>query len=139
MARVFERRMGSHKFASHLLATGIMSLVLQVAAVMSIRAFGWDSYHSGHLPPGPYEKLPLSFISPFPFPADMFRFFIRRYELIFPLFVPYLLDVPRVTRTHILGIPITGKTVVYLVGLQVCSTSLPTAITAICCIVSWKT
>lgn len=61
--------------------------------------------------------------------------FIFRYGLIFPLFVPYLCDIPRITRTHILGIPVTGKTLTYLVGLQVCSTSIPTAVSAFCSVV----
>ncbi|EFX80802.1 hypothetical protein DAPPUDRAFT_51066, partial [Daphnia pulex] len=107
--RVFERRLGSKKFASHLLATSLISLGLQVPIILLIRSTGWASYHHGHLPPGPYG-------------------------LIFPLFVPYLCDIPRMTRTHILGIPITGKTLTYLVGLQVCSTSFPTAVSAFCSI-----
>ena len=60
----------------------------------------------------------------------------RSYGLIFPLFVPYLFNIPRITRTHVLGIPITGKTLTYLVGLQMCSTSIPIAITSLCSIVS---
>lgn len=107
--RVFERRLGSKKFASHLFATSLISLALQVPLILLIRSTGWSSYHHGHLPPGPYG-------------------------LIFPLFVPYLCDIPRMTRTHILGIPITGKTLTYLVGLQVCSTSFPTAVAAFCSI-----
>ena len=51
--RIFERRMGSQKFASHLLATSLVSLLLEVTCVLVIKALGWDSYHSGHLPPGP--------------------------------------------------------------------------------------
>lgn len=58
------------------------------------------------------------------------------YALIFPLFVPYLFNIPRLTKTHILSIPITGKTLTYLVGLQVCSTSIPTAVATLCSIVS---
>jgi len=109
--RVFERRFGSRKFASHLLATTLMSLVLETALVTLIKSSQWGLHHSGYLPPGPYG-------------------------LIFPLFVPYLFNIPRITRTHVLGIPITGKTLTYLVGLQMCSTSIPIAITSLCSIVS---
>ncbi|KAG0715110.1 Ubiquitin-associated domain-containing protein 2 [Chionoecetes opilio] len=54
----------------------------------------------------------------------------QRYGVIFPLFVNYLFDIPRVAQTSVLGIPITGKTLTYLLGLQVCSTSAATAISA---------
>ncbi|XP_069690520.1 ubiquitin-associated domain-containing protein 2-like isoform X2 [Periplaneta americana] len=59
-----------------------------------------------------------------------------RYGLIFPLFVSFFFDVPRVAQTHILGIPVTGKTLTYLLGLQVCSTSVATAISGLCGIVA---
>lgn len=59
-----------------------------------------------------------------------------RYGLIFPLFVSFFFDVPRVAQTHILGIPVTGKTLTYLLGLQVCSTSIATVISGLCGIVS---
>ena len=52
--RVFERRLGSKKFASHLLATSLISLALQVPIILLIRSSGiLSSYHHGHLPPGP--------------------------------------------------------------------------------------
>jgi hypothetical protein len=50
--------------------------------------------------------------------------------------VSFFFDVPRVAQTHILGIPVTGKTLTYLLGLQVCSTSAATAISGLCGIVS---
>ena len=59
-----------------------------------------------------------------------------RYGLVFPLFVPYLFDVPRVTTTHVLGAPVTGKTLTYLIGLQICSTSAAAGVSAACGIVS---
>lgn len=52
--RIFERRLGSKKFASYLLATSLSSLMLQVPVILLIRSTGWGSYHHhGHLPPGP--------------------------------------------------------------------------------------
>jgi hypothetical protein len=50
--------------------------------------------------------------------------------------VSFFFDVPRVAQTHILGIPVTGKTLTYLLGLQVCSTSIATVISGLCGIVS---
>lgn len=42
-----------------------------------------------------------------------------RLGVICSFFVPFYLDVPRITRTSILGIPITGKSLVYITALQV--------------------
>lgn len=50
---MFERRLGSRRFASHLLAAGLLSLALETAAVVALRAAGLEAYHDGHLPPGP--------------------------------------------------------------------------------------
>ncbi|CAB3370442.1 Hypothetical predicted protein [Cloeon dipterum] len=102
--RIFERRFGSHKFSSYLLATGLLATLFEVAVVSSIRQFG---LHDGLLPPGPYC-------------------------LIFPLFVNFFFDIPRIVTTHVVGIPITGKTLTYILGLQVCSTSSANAVTALC-------
>lgn len=59
-----------------------------------------------------------------------------RYALVFSLFVNYLLDIPRVTQSYIMGIPVTGKTLTYLLGLQVISTSKETAICGMCSLVA---
>lgn len=48
--RIFERRFGSHKFSSYLLATGLLATLFEVAVACSIRPFG---LHDGLLPPGP--------------------------------------------------------------------------------------
>ena len=37
----------------------------------------------------------------------------------YPLFVPYYCDVPRVVMSQIWGIPMTGKSFSYILGLQV--------------------
>lgn len=39
--------------------------------------------------------------------------------MVFALFVPYFCDIPRVAVTHIWGIPFTGKSITYIIGLQV--------------------
>ena len=38
---------------------------------------------------------------------------------VFALFVPYFCDIPRVAVTHVLGVPVTGKSLTYIIGLQV--------------------
>ncbi|XP_067006837.1 ubiquitin-associated domain-containing protein 2 [Anabrus simplex] len=109
--RVFERRYGSHKFASYLLATCTIATLLETAVILGLQYLEIDIHSGGYLPPGPYG-------------------------LIFPLFVSYFFDVPRVAQTQVLGIPVTGKTLTYLLGLQVCSTSLATVISGLCGIVA---
>ncbi|GLH07449.1 hypothetical protein R5R35_014251 [Gryllus longicercus] len=109
--RVFERRYGSHKFASYLLATCTVATILETVAIISLQYVDIDVHNGGYLPPGPYG-------------------------LIFPLFVSYFFDIPRVAQTHFLGIPVTGKTLTYLLGLQVCSTSMATAISGVCGIIA---
>jgi len=44
---------------------------------------------------------------------------VCRFGPVFALLVPYFCDIPRVTVTHILGVPITGKSFTYIIGLQV--------------------
>ncbi|XP_066988751.1 ubiquitin-associated domain-containing protein 2-like [Macrobrachium rosenbergii] len=109
--RVFERRYGSRKFASCLVASQVLTTVLEVLTILTLQWLAIDLHSGGFLPPGPYG-------------------------VIFPLFVNYLFDIPRVAQTSVLGIPITGKTLTYLLGLQVCSTSPATAISAFCGIVA---
>ncbi|XP_063242166.1 ubiquitin-associated domain-containing protein 2-like isoform X2 [Bacillus rossius redtenbacheri] len=109
--RVFERRYGSHKFASYLLATCTVATLLETAVILALQQFDVDLHSGGYLPPGPYG-------------------------LIFPLFVSFFFDIPRVAHTYVLGIPVTGKTLTYLVGLQVCSTSVAAVISGLCGIVA---
>ncbi|XP_067143588.1 ubiquitin-associated domain-containing protein 2-like isoform X1 [Centruroides vittatus] len=106
--RIFERRYGSHKFCSYLLAVCTVATVLELTTVYALRQL--DIYIS-YLPTGPYE-------------------------LIFPLFVNYFLDIPRVAQIHIMGVPVTGKTLTYLLGLQIMSTNRGCMVTGICCLLA---
>ncbi|MCL4116458.1 UNVERIFIED_CONTAM: hypothetical protein GTU68_010657, partial [Idotea baltica] len=108
--RIFERRYGSRKFASFLIASQVLSVALEVASVLLLQWVGIDLHGGGYLPPGPYG-------------------------LIFPLFVSYYSDIPRFAQTRLLGIPLTGKTLTYILGLQVASTAA-TGISAACGIVA---
>jgi len=51
--RIFERRYGSHKFASYLIANQVVTTLLEVLTVLSLRYVGFDLHNGGHLPPGP--------------------------------------------------------------------------------------
>ncbi|KAF4526996.1 hypothetical protein B566_EDAN001543 [Ephemera danica] len=106
-SRIFERRYGSHKFSSYLLATCTIATLIEVGVVCGLRALGLDWHQGGLLPAGPYG-------------------------LIFPLFVNFFFDIPRVATTHVLGVPVTGKTLTYLLGLQVCSTSTASLVSGLC-------
>ena len=54
---------------------------------------------------------------------NSFRYFIIlfyfRFYLIYPLYVPYFCDIPRVELGNVMGIPMTGKSFQYFIGLQV--------------------
>lgn len=111
--RVFERRYGSHKFASFLLATGTVALLLEVLTVNALQKLDIDVFAGM-----------ITYLSTGPF------------GLIFPLFVNYFFDIPRVAHTSVLGVPITGKTLTYLLGLQMTSSSTSSAISGICGLVA---
>jgi hypothetical protein len=57
--------------------------------------------------------------------------------LVFPLFVYFWYDIPRGAQTSLLGIPITAKTLTYLIGFQVAGSSMNTAVGALCGLVSF--
>lgn len=106
--RIFERRYGSHRFASFLLAATAVATLLEFASICATRHFG---VHLSSFPSGPYP-------------------------LVFSLFINYLLDIPRVTQSYVLGIPVTGKTLTYLLGLQVISTSKEATLCGFCSLVA---
>ncbi|XP_064638744.1 ubiquitin-associated domain-containing protein 2-like [Lineus longissimus] len=106
--RIFERKYGSTKFASYLIATCTLSTALELLAKTACE---YITLNIGDLPSGPYG-------------------------FIFPLFVPYFCDIPRVAMTHILGIPVTGKSFMYILGLQIASTSPESIIVGVCGILS---
>ncbi|KAG8190678.1 hypothetical protein JTE90_001287 [Oedothorax gibbosus] len=102
--RIFERRYGSHKFASYLMAACTVSTILELLFVFLLNNL---DVKITFLPTGPYP-------------------------LIFPLFANYFMDIPRVAQTYILGVPVTGKTLTYLVGLQIMSSNKESMISGFC-------
>ncbi|RTG84388.1 uncharacterized protein DC041_0000381 [Schistosoma bovis] len=54
------------------------------------------------------------------------------FNLIFPLFVPYFLDIPWVPVAHVMRIPITGKSFPYIFGFEIAMTSPESLFVCIC-------
>uniref|UniRef100_A0A6I8PSL3 UBA domain containing 2 n=1 Tax=Xenopus tropicalis TaxID=8364 RepID=A0A6I8PSL3_XENTR len=91
--RTLERRFGSRKFTSFLLVAWILSAVFDFLLVEAVHFILGATL----------TTLPSGFLAP-----------------VFALFVPFYCSVPRVQLAEILGLfPITNKTLVYIVGLQI--------------------
>ncbi|XP_073425628.1 ubiquitin-associated domain-containing protein 2 isoform X2 [Dendrobates tinctorius] len=95
--RTLERRFGSQKFTSYLLGTWILSALFDILLVQAVEVVAGVTL----------TTLPSGFLSP-----------------VFALFVPFYCSMPRVPLAHIFGwFPITNKTLVYIVGLQLLTSS----------------
>nr|XP_057915134.1 ubiquitin-associated domain-containing protein 2 [Doryrhamphus excisus] len=95
--RIFERRFGSRKFASFMLGTWCLSALLDLLLAQAVYfLFDYE-----------VEELPAGLLAP-----------------VFSLFVPFYWSIPKVPVTQVLGhISITNKTLVYIVGLQLLTSS----------------
>ncbi|XP_029306354.1 ubiquitin-associated domain-containing protein 2 [Cottoperca gobio] len=95
--RIFERRFGTRKFASFLLGTWCLSALLDFLLAQAFQfLFDYE-----------VEELPAGLLAP-----------------VFSLFVPFYRLIPRMPVTQVLGyIPITNKSLVYIVGLQLLTSS----------------
>ncbi|WAR03257.1 UBAC2-like protein [Mya arenaria] len=92
------------KGQSYLLGSALVSTILEVLAVYACRTL--------EIPIGPLPTGPLC--------------------LIYPMFVPFYCDIPRVPLSHIWGVPMTGKSISYILGLQAASSSPGSMVVAIC-------
>ncbi|KAI5772816.1 UBAC2 [Gulo gulo luscus] len=91
--RIFERRYGSRKFASFLLGSWVLSVLIDFILVEAVWYF-FGIAAAGNLPSG--------FLAP-----------------VFALFVPFYCSIPRIQVAQILGpLSITNKTLIYILGLQ---------------------
>lgn len=89
--RMFEHRYGSTKFANHLIASSLIRAGIQYAT-LTIMANA--DVKPGEIPTGPFG-------------------------IIFSLFVPFFLSVPATGSSNFFGlIPVTGKLLTYIIGLQ---------------------
>ncbi|CAH8493733.1 unnamed protein product [Heterobilharzia americana] len=102
--RIFERRYGPRKFLSFLFYCATTTTLVELLVAFFLRKLN-VSLHI--LPSGPFN-------------------------LIFPLFVPYFLDIPWVPVAHVMGIPITGKSFPYIFGLEIAMTSYESVFVCIC-------
>lgn len=95
--RIFERRFGSRKFASYLLGTWCLSALMDVLLAQAFQyLFDYE-----------VEELPAGLLAP-----------------VFSLFVPFYLLIPSMPVTQVLGsFHITNKSLVYIVGLQLLTSS----------------
>ncbi|XP_054456305.1 ubiquitin-associated domain-containing protein 2 [Anoplopoma fimbria] len=95
--RIFERRFGTRKFASFLLGTWCISALMDFLLAQAFQfLFDYE-----------VEELPAGLLAP-----------------VFSLFVPFYRLIPRVPVTQVLGhIHITNKSLVYIVGLQLLTSS----------------
>ncbi|KAJ0004675.1 hypothetical protein NQD34_010889 [Periophthalmus magnuspinnatus] len=95
--RIFERRLGTRKFASFLLGTWFLSALMDFLLTQAFQfLFDYE-----------VEELPAGMLAP-----------------VFSLFVPFYNSIPRMPVTQILGqIHITNKSLVYIVGLQLLTSS----------------
>ncbi|XP_017283666.1 ubiquitin-associated domain-containing protein 2 [Kryptolebias marmoratus] len=95
--RIFERRFGTRKFASFLLGTWCLSALVDFVLAQTFQyVFEYE-----------VKELPAGLLAP-----------------VFALFVPFYLSIPRMPVTQILGhIQITNKSLVYIVGLQLLTSS----------------
>ncbi|XP_072114940.1 ubiquitin-associated domain-containing protein 2 isoform X1 [Mobula birostris] len=95
--RIFERRYGSRKFASFLLGSWVLCAIMDLLLVEAL-------HHTLDIT---VDVLPSGFLGP-----------------IFGLFVPFYCSIPSIQVTQILGrLSITNKTLVYIVGLQLLTSS----------------
>lgn len=95
--RIFERRFGTSKFASFLLGTWFLSALMDFLLAQAFQfLFDYE-----------VEELPAGMLAP-----------------VFSLFVPFYNAIPRMPVTQIFGqIHITNKSLVYIVGLQLLTSS----------------
>ncbi|KAH8859396.1 Ubiquitin-associated domain-containing protein 2 [Schistosoma japonicum] len=61
------------------------------------------------------------------------------FNLIFPLFVPYFLDIPWVPVAHVMSIPITGKSFPYIFGFEIAMTSPESLFVCVCGLITGYT
>lgn len=95
--RTLERRFGTRKFTSYLLGSWILSAVFDLLLIETVQVVSGINL----------STLPSGFLAP-----------------VFALFVPFYYSMPQVSLAHIFGwFPITNKTLVYIVGLQLLTSS----------------
>lgn len=106
--RFLERRFGSRKYASYLLAVSLLSTLLELCSMVLCHRL---DFKLATLPSGPFC-------------------------LVFPQFIQFFLMIPRVAASTIMGVPVTGKTFTYILGLQVASGTAEYRLVTLCAVVA---
>uniref|UniRef100_A0A0B7AKT5 Peptidase S54 rhomboid domain-containing protein n=1 Tax=Arion vulgaris TaxID=1028688 RepID=A0A0B7AKT5_9EUPU len=104
--RIFERRFGSRKFISYLLSTTFLASLLELLVFAVLNKL---DIRLGEMPSG-------------------------LFSMMFPLYVPFYNTIPRVALTKIIGVPVTGKTLNYILGLQIASSDVENGVVVGCAI-----
>ncbi|KAL8588270.1 hypothetical protein ACOMHN_008573 [Nucella lapillus] len=106
--RFLERRFGSRKYASYLLGVCLLTTLLEAGSMVLCHRL---DVRLATLPSGPLS-------------------------MVFPQFIQFFLMIPRVAASTIMGVPVTGKTFTYILGLQVASGTAEYRLVALCALVS---
>ncbi|XP_005093888.1 ubiquitin-associated domain-containing protein 2 [Aplysia californica] len=106
--RIFERRFGTRKFVSHLLSTTIIASILELLVFAVLNRL---EIQLGTMPSG-------------------------LFSMVFPLFVPFFCTIPRVAIMRVVGVPVTGKTINYILGLQMASAEVENMLVVACALLA---
>jgi len=121
--RVFERRFGSRKFSSHILANWFFTAVFEVL-LTQLYLSSWSTKPVLIPPGGSSSSLQPGVLAMGPF------------GLILPLFVEYFCDIPNLSGSTFGGIAVSSKSMFYIMGAQIAFSSNQNTIVFIAAILS---
>jgi len=124
--RVFERRFGSRKFSSHLLATTFLTGLFEVVLTHLFLSSTWDSGKPVLLAPN----------SSAAFQQPGLLAIGRPFGAILPLFVDYFCDIPNLSGSTFGGISVSSKSMFYIMGAQVAFSSTQNTIVFVAAILA---
>jgi hypothetical protein len=120
--RMFERQMGSSKFATFAsVSAGISTLVATAAGILLVPSMGLTTTSMGAGTTGSTGAAAAAAV-PFGFSGP--------YGLLFACLAQYVYDVPASYRFKVLGLPLSDKLFLYLVAAQLLLTNAPTSLLA---------
>lgn len=102
--RIFERRFGSRKYASYIFGTTVIAIGLQLTTIAALKHFG----HEVVLPPP------------------------GLFGTVYATLVQYFCDIPASDAVTFLGMPISGKILIYSMALQMLLTNKESLLAGIC-------
>lgn len=102
--RIFERRFGSKKYASYIFSTTVIAIGLQLTTISALKHFG----HEVGLPPS------------------------GLFGMVYATLVQYFCDIPASDAVTFLGLPISGKILIYSMALQMLLSNKESLLAGIC-------